>query len=73
MLGLFEPGEWLERKGVVWSNNPVGNALAEILEALVKVGVLERREEPDVGFRWVDVAVDGLAAWPSNSHPTPSG
>lgn len=48
--GQFD--SWHGVKGTIWSNNPLGNALAEFLEALVVEGCLERREEPDIGFRW---------------------
>jgi len=48
--GYHDP--WHGVKGTIWSNNPLGNALAEFLEALVVEGCLERREEPDIGFRW---------------------
>lgn len=43
---------WNGVKGIVWSNNPVGNALGHFLDALVEANVLERREEPDTEFRW---------------------
>lgn len=43
---------WHGVKGVMWSNNPLGNSLANFLEALVEAGVLEKREEPDIAFRW---------------------
>jgi hypothetical protein len=52
VLGPFEDGEWLKNKGVVWSANPVGDALSDMLLALTRAGVLERRDEPDVAFRW---------------------
>ena len=63
-IGLFS--EWtngpLPHKGIFWSANPIGDALHEALNALVRGGVLERREEPDVQYRWragVDVNVRG--------------
>jgi hypothetical protein len=52
VLGLFEDGDWPKHKGTVWSANPVGEALSDMLLALTRAGVLERREEPDVAFRW---------------------
>ncbi|MFB6832795.1 hypothetical protein [Streptomyces hydrogenans] len=40
-------------KGVFWTDNPLGNALHEVLLQLVTAGVLERRAEPeDEQFRW---------------------
>ena len=51
VLGLFEEGDWLKNKGIVWSANPVGDVLHEILLTLTRAGLLERREEPDVAFR----------------------
>lgn len=48
------PGEdqWHGVKGTIWSGNVLGDALANFLEALVVEGCLERREEPDIAFRW---------------------
>jgi hypothetical protein len=43
---------WNGVKGVIWSANPLGDALANLLESLVIEGCLERREEPDIAFRW---------------------
>lgn len=48
--GPFDP--WHGIKGVIWSTNPLGSALANFLEALVDEGCLERKEEPDICFRW---------------------
>lgn len=48
--GPFDP--WHGVKPVIWSANPLGNALAFFLEALVKEGCLEMREEPDIAFKW---------------------
>ncbi|MEU9233502.1 hypothetical protein [Streptomyces subrutilus] len=39
-------------KSVFWTDNPLGNALHEVLLQLVAAGVLERREEPDEQFLW---------------------
>ena len=39
-------------KATYWSNNPVGNALYEVLELLTKAEIIQRREEPDIQFRW---------------------
>jgi len=48
------PGEdaWHGVKGIIWSANYLGNALGEFLDSLVQAGMLERREEPDIEFRW---------------------
>ena len=43
---------WHGAKGVMWSDNPLGNALYDFLNALVEEGCLEYREEPDIGYRW---------------------
>jgi hypothetical protein len=58
-LGLWSdygapPGydAWHGNKGIIWSNNPLGSALSSFLDKLVEVGMLERREEPDIGYRW---------------------
>jgi hypothetical protein len=62
-LGLFEAQAFREVKWVFWSDNPLGNALWDLLHALVKAGVLEHREEPDHQFRWKSAApLHGLAA-----------
>lgn len=53
-LGIFGESETFTRvKGVFWTDNPLGNALHEVLLQLTAAGVLERREEPDdEQFRW---------------------
>ena len=56
-MGLWEPwpvgGAWPRHiKHVMWSNNPIGNMLMDQLDLLVAQGVLEKREEPDLQFRW---------------------
>jgi hypothetical protein len=45
-----EWGHWGGKKWVFWSNNPLGNALFEIVEQLVAVAVLEKNEEGL--YRW---------------------
>ncbi|MFD9635355.1 hypothetical protein, partial [Streptomyces violascens] len=53
-LGMFGESEtFTKAKAVFWTDNPMGNALHEVLLQLVAAGVLERREEPDEQFRWV--------------------
>jgi hypothetical protein len=39
-------------KWVYWSENPLGTMLHSTLERLSDLGVLEKREEPDVQYRW---------------------
>ena len=39
-------------KHVFWSNHPVGEMLYAMLDRFVEQGVLERRDEPDVQYRW---------------------
>jgi hypothetical protein len=39
-------------KHVFWSDHPIGNALYRMLDELVGVGVLEKRDEPDTQYRW---------------------
>lgn len=54
-LGLFDPKKHpfqTKVKHVFWTNNPVGNALHECLNWLARVGIMERRDEPDIQFRW---------------------
>lgn len=52
-LGLFPSGmdSWFKHKGVFWTNNPMGNGLADALMALVRAGVLEKDGEDR--FRWI--------------------
>ncbi|HRH42889.1 MAG TPA: hypothetical protein PKY82_14770 [Pyrinomonadaceae bacterium] len=42
--------EFRRTKSIYASGNPLGNSLFEILEMLVKLGILERNES--AGFRW---------------------
>lgn len=53
-LGILEESVTSSRqvKSVFWTDNPLGNALHEVLLQLVAAGVLERREEPDEQFLW---------------------
>jgi hypothetical protein len=53
-LGLFHTVNFLRAKHVFWTDNELGNGLHDALLALVKAGVLDRREEPDEQFRWTD-------------------
>ena len=40
-------------KHVFWSANPVGEMAYELLEKLVQLGILERRDGPgDIEYRW---------------------
>jgi hypothetical protein len=55
-LGLFDSSEWYARKGLFWTDNPLGNGLYDALVALAAAGVLEHREEPDNQFRWAGLA-----------------
>jgi hypothetical protein len=52
-LGLMppEPG-WGRAKHVFWSNHEIGNMLYAMLDQLVAAGVLEKRDEPDIQYRW---------------------
>ena len=52
-LGLMPEGIFSTRaKHVFWSNNPMGNHLYAMLDGLVAIGVLEKRDEPDFQYRW---------------------
>jgi hypothetical protein len=35
-----------------WTNNKVGNSLSQMLDLLVNIGILEKRDEPDFQYRW---------------------
>lgn len=52
-LGIFEADAWLSSKHIFWTNNALGSGLRDALDALVTAGITERREEPDVQYRWV--------------------
>jgi len=41
-----------EVKWIYWSNNPLGEFLYRMLNELVLLGALEKRDEPDLQFRW---------------------
>jgi hypothetical protein len=52
-LGLFgESVQYLAVKGVFWSDNDTGPLLFRMLEQMAAAGVLEKRDEPDIQFRW---------------------
>jgi hypothetical protein len=57
-LGILPSGSTMRSaKRLFWSANPIGDMLFHTLEQLARVGILDRREEPDLQFRWcVDVA-----------------
>lgn len=42
---------WGGKKGMFWSNNPMGNGFYAVLEMLAETGVLEKDEE-EMKFRW---------------------
>ena len=44
--------EMQEIKWVYWSSNPLGNMLYRVLDHLVELGALQKREEPDLQYRW---------------------
>ena len=41
-----------EVKWLYWSENPLGTMLCGTLERLSDLGVLDKREEPDLQYRW---------------------
>ena len=41
-----------DAKHVFWTDNVLGNILHGILNELVSCQVLERRDEPDIQYRW---------------------
>lgn len=48
--GPFDP--WHGVKGVMWSANPLGDAISYFLGALVLEGCLERKDEHNIELRW---------------------
>jgi hypothetical protein len=52
-LGLMKSAPAFGRsKHVFWSNHPIGDLLLGMLNSMTIAGVLERRDEPDIQFRW---------------------
>ncbi|MEV8505054.1 hypothetical protein AB0368_09525 [Actinoplanes sp. NPDC051475] len=51
-LGLFEGKSFIEVKHVFWTDSTLGTELHELLLALIRADVLDRREEPDEQFQW---------------------
>lgn len=51
-LGLFGDDGFTRAKHVFWSDTALGEGLHDALLALVRAGVLDRREAPDEQFRW---------------------
>ena len=53
-LGVFATGTDFptHAKPLLWTSNPVGEALKSILDALVLAGALLYRDEPDYQYRW---------------------
>ena len=41
-----------DAKHVFWTDNPIGNMLHKILNELASSQILERRDEPDIQYRW---------------------
>ena len=39
-------------KYIFWTDNTIGNALAQMLDTLTQAQVLEKRDEPDFQYRW---------------------
>lgn len=53
-LGIFPfDASMIEKKSIYWSDNLLGDALYRMLEALVSAGVIEKRDEPDLQYRWI--------------------
>jgi len=54
-VGLIDPEKHpfaTKAKHVFWSKHPVGDTLRDMLERLVALGVVQRRDEPDHQYRW---------------------
>lgn len=54
ILGLVEdsPESFIKNKALFWTASLKGSALGNILQELVKAGILEHRSEPDQQYRW---------------------
>ncbi len=51
-LGIIEGKTFLETKWIYWSGNKTGDFLYKMLDELVKTEILEKRDEPDLQYRW---------------------
>lgn len=53
-LGLMSPeiNFSTDAKHIFWTDNPIGNMLAKILDSMTETGILEKRDEPDFQYRW---------------------
>jgi hypothetical protein len=52
-LGIMPPHlQMRDVKWVYWRENPLGTMLHSTLERLSDLGVLEKREESDLQYRW---------------------
>jgi len=63
-LGLIDTAQdFGGSKVIFWSNNTVGNTLMDCLIRLADAEVLNRREEPDIQFRWnPSLSLDDISA-----------
>jgi hypothetical protein len=53
-IGLYETNaQFRHFKSDFWTENDVGAGLHEALDTLAESGILERRDEPDIQFRWL--------------------
>lgn len=43
---------WHGVKGIIWSNNPLGESISMFIDGLVLEGMLERRDDSEYEFRW---------------------
>jgi hypothetical protein len=67
-LGMFDASTPRKRtKHVFWASNPLGDALQDILDVLLRIGALER--SPDESqYRWnAGFAWEALSALPGRS------
>lgn len=52
-LGIIpEDSLFYKTKSLWWSSGPVDDAITKVMSGLVSAGILERREEPDIQYRW---------------------
>jgi hypothetical protein len=53
-LGVVGGSEPERVDATYWAANPWSGTLHDALDSLVAAGLLERRDEPEVGFRWAN-------------------
>lgn len=66
-IGLVkDDSKMRDYKAIYWSDNIMGNLLAKMLDDLVELGCLEKRDEPDWQYRWNPKVDDAFQLYDSD-------